>query len=127
VYTAPLLSASTADEPFIFDSGATCHILPEFSDFLMFCPVSSQPVLGLGGSAIYATGCGSVELLISDGQRLTLHKILFIPSSDVRLISVHALNAAGGYVSHFDTHSCWVTDCSDKLVARGHILPGRNL
>jgi transposase InsO family protein len=127
VYTAPLLSAPTADKPFIFDSGATCHISPERSDFLMFRPMSSRPVLGLGGSAVYATECGSVELLMSDGQRLTLHEVLFIPSSDVRLISVHALNAAGSYVSHFDMHSCWVTDCSDKIVARRHVLLGRNL
>ena len=64
---------------------------------------------------------------MSDGQKLTLSDVLYIPSSDVRLISVHALNAAGNYVSHFDTQSCWVTDRFDNVVARGHVLPARNL
>ena len=126
-FTALPSSLSTTDKPFIFDSGATCHISPERSDFLTFCPISSHPVAGLGGSSVYAVGCRSVELIMSDGQKLVLNDVLFIPSSDVHLISVHALNAAGNFVSHFDTLSCWVTDRSDNVVARSYVLPARNL
>jgi hypothetical protein len=64
---------------------------------------------------------------MSDGQKLVLKDVLFIPSSDIRLISVHALNAAGSFVSHFDTLSCWETDRSDNVVAHGYVLPAHNL
>ena len=62
-----------------------------------------------------------------DGQKLVLNDVLFIPSSDVCLISVHALNVAGNFVSHFDTLSCWVTDRSDNVVACCYVLPAHNL
>ena len=113
--------------PFIFDSGASCHISPARSDFKTFRSITARPVTGLGGSAVYATGCGSVDVSLPAGQKLTLHDVLYIPSSDVRLVSVHSLNSAGNYTSHFNSHSCWVTDRSGTTVARGTILPGRNL
>jgi len=126
-YSSSLCHAFSSGFPFIFDSGASCHISPARADFKTFRPISSQRVTGLGGSFVSAVGCGSVDISMATGHKLTLHNVLYIPSSDVRLVSVHALNFAGNFASHFDTASCWVTDRSGATIARGDILPGRNL
>ena len=81
----------------------------------------------MGGSVVYAVGCGSIELAMSNGHRVTLFEVLYVPASDVRLVSVQALNASGNYVSHFDASSFWVTNNSNTVVARGHVLPSRNV
>jgi hypothetical protein len=94
-YATSLSNLSIADKPFIFDSSATCHITPECSDFSTFRPISSHPVAGLGSSSVPTVGCGSVDLLMSDRQKLTLFDVLFIQSSDVCLVSVHCHNTAG--------------------------------
>ena len=126
-FAATPICALESGMSFIFDSGASCHISPVRSDFKTFRSISSVPVTGLGGSAVYAVGCGSVEIIMAAGLKLTLHDVLYIPSSDVRLVSVHSLNAAGRYTSHFDSDSCWVTDLSGSVIARGLVLPQRNL
>ena len=123
--SSPLVKES--DKPFVFDSGATVHISPVRSDFRTFQPINPRPVHGLGGSSVHAVGCGSIELVLSAEHKLVLHDVLFIPSSDVRLISVLALNESGDYVCHFDRRTCWITDSTDSVIAHGNVLLSRRL
>jgi hypothetical protein len=95
--------------PFIMDTGATCHISSERSDFKTLRPTPPHPVKGIGNACVYAVGMGTIELTIAGGHKVILDNALFIPSSSVRLLSVLALNRSGNYTTHFDSHSCWVT------------------
>ena len=60
--------------PFILNTGAMCHISPEASDFKFkdLRSIPCHPVKGLGGSAVYATGIGNIELHIASGHTLKL-------------------------------------------------------
>ena len=69
--------------PFILDTGATCHISPDASDFKDLRSIPRHPVKGLGGSAVYATGIGNIELRIASGHTLKLVDALYIPESRV--------------------------------------------
>ena len=119
-YSAGCSPISHLDElPFILDSGATCHISPEPSNFRVLCLISHHPVKGLSGTAIYAMGIGEIDLHIAAGHVLRLTNVLYIPKSSVCLVSVRALNKAGDYITHFDPDICWVTNRSNTTVVRG--------
>src|ERR1700677_1089862 len=112
--------------PFILDSGATCHISPEASDFKNLRSTPRRPVKGLCGTAVYAVGMGDIELRIANGHTLKLTDALYIPESSVRLISILALNKSGNYTTHFDSTGCWVTNHSNTTLVRG-TLSGKRL
>ena len=57
---------------FILDSGTTCHISPEASDFKNLRSTPCHPVKGLCGTAVYAIGMGDIELCIANGHMLKL-------------------------------------------------------
>jgi len=114
--------------PFFLDTGATTHITPERSDFESLHPIAPYPILGVGGSCIYAVGKGTVKIRIPDGGQLTLENVLFVPKSKVRLISIVRLNRSGQYTSHFNSNSFWLTDKDDTIVLlRGTIIENRLL
>jgi len=115
------------DLPFILDTGATCHISPEASDFKVLKSIPRHPVKGLGGSAVYAIGVGDIELCIASGHRLKLSNVLYIPESNVRLISILALNKSGDYTTHFDSMTCWVTNKSNTVLMHGSLSPTKRL
>lgn len=115
------------DVPFILDTGATCHISPERSDFKTLHPTPPHPVKGIGNACVYALGMGTVELTIAGGHKITLDNVLFIPSSSVHLLSVLTFNRLGGYTSHFDSHSCWVTKRDGTTILRGNVIEHRRL
>ena len=112
--------------PFIFASGATCHISPEASDFKVLKSIPRHPVKTVGGTA-YAVGVGDIELHIESGHTLTLTNVLYIPESRARVVSVHALNKSGNYTTLFDSEGCQVTDESNTVVVRGSLSPSKRL
>ena len=113
--------------PFILDSGATCHISPEVSDFKTLTSIPRHPIKGLNGSAVYAVGVGEIELRIAAGHVLKLTNVLYIPESSVRLISILALNKSGDYTTHFDSNGCWVTNKSNTTLVRGSLSGSKRL
>jgi transposase InsO family protein len=126
-YSVSRPPAEIGDSSFAFDTGATCHISPVRSDFKTLRPISKYPVKGLGGATVYAIGIGEIELRIAKGCCITLHDVLFIPESTIRLISVITLNRSDGLTTHFDSNSCWVTNRSGATIARGSVSDTRNL
>jgi gag-polypeptide of LTR copia-type len=58
--------------PFIFDTGAMCHISPEHSDFMCLWSIPPYPIKGVGGSCVHAVGMGNIELTIAKGCKMVL-------------------------------------------------------
>jgi hypothetical protein len=110
-----------------FDMGATCHIFPERSDFKTLQPIPRYPVKGVGGTCVHAVGIGQIELTIGKGRELHLQNALFIPTATVRLLFVLELNRQDSYTTHFDSSSCWMTDNSNIVIARGTVCTIRSL
>src|SRR6266702_2634554 len=104
------------DLPFILDTGATCHISPEASNFKVLKSIPCHPVKGLGGSAVYAISVSDIELCITSSHKLKLSNVLYIPESNVHLISILTLNKSGDYTTHFDSMTCWVTNKSNTML-----------
>lgn len=113
--------------PFILDSRATCHISPVHSDFSDLQLISDHPITGLGGTRVYATGIGTVELKVDSGHTLILHNVLFVPASTVCLISVVAMNREQHYFTIFDPDDCWLTNIDGSVIAHGTVSSTRNL
>jgi GAG-pre-integrase domain len=107
------------ESPFILDSGASCHISPDRSDFKSLHPITPHPIKGFGSSCVYAVGIGTIELCIASGKRITLNHALFVPNATIRLISVYTINNNGHNACHFDSNKCWVTNSSGVVVLTG--------
>ena len=111
--------------PFVLDSGASCHIPPERSDFKTLTPTALHR---FGGSCVHATGVGTIELQTKSGTRLTLDQVLFVPNSTtVRLISVFSINNSGDNACYFDAKLCRVMGPSGTVIISGTAWKQRHL
>ncbi len=82
--------------PWLLDSCASVGITHSRADFANLVPLKTPRVVrGLGGSTITAMGVGSVLVPTGKGTKLRLDPVLFIPHSNVHLISVPNLDRAG--------------------------------
>jgi len=127
-YSASRTPVNALDEsPFILDTGATCHISPAKSDFRSLRPIAPHPITGIGGAHVHATGVSTIELCITTGHKVVLDDVLFVPTSTICLVSVLCLNRSGGYISSFDSNSCWVTNKAGAKVLMGTVLESRRL
>ena len=113
--------------PFILDSSANCHISPKCGDFKTLNPIPPLTVKGFGGSSIQAVGMGTIEACVASGLRLSLTNVLFVPNAMIQLLSVASLNHSSNYITHFDSTSCWVTNCSGATIIRGTLSSKRHL
>jgi hypothetical protein len=126
--SAPFTATHIEKSPFMLNTGATCHISPERSDFQHIMPILAHPIKGLGGACIYAVRLGTIELSVGTGQCLILHNALFAPASSVRLISVLSVNCDSNSISCFDESTCWIMDKqTGNIIAQGIVSPTRNL
>ena len=114
------LSASQAylakgSAPIIIDSGTTSHIHNERSDFNSLDKDDVNNITGFGDGAISSSGRGTATLWTkSPGRkgsvnRITLNKAMFVPSSNVSLLSVSRFDKAGCRVE-FVNGRCTISD-----------------
>ena len=115
------------DMLFILDTGATCHISPEASDFKTLHSIPRHPIKGLSVSAIYAVEIGEIDLHIASSHTLKLTNVLYIPDSSVCLVSIVALNSSGNYTTHFNSNKCWVTNKSNTILICGSLSSSKRL
>ena len=113
--------------PLYYDSGATCHISPECSDFKTFHPINSHPITELGGACVYAVGISTVELLVDSGHIMKLHNVLYVPTVTVRLVCIVTLNCNGHHYTIFRPDDVWLTDSNSAIFAHGVISSTQNL
>ena len=111
----------------ILEPRASCHLSPFLSDFKYIQPIKPHPIKGLGRHSISALGVDLIELQ-TPLSILSLCDALYVPSSEVRLLSIFRLGEAG-FTAHFyprDGH-CFVSDSTNTIVARGSALSDRGL
>ena len=120
-------SPNPSTYPFIFNTGATCHISPFLSDFESITPITPHPIKGLGEHFVCATGIGTIILETPSGS-LTLNKAFYVPDSSVHLISVFLLGD-----SHYNAHFypskgfCIISDAKNSIIAHSTALTNRKL
>jgi len=84
--------------------------------------ISSYPIVGLGGSCIFAVSIGTINIQITGGHKLTLDNVLFAPTSNVCLVSVLDMNNASScYILHFSYDSFWLTNSSSATILCGNV------
>ncbi len=108
---------------FILNSGANCHISPKHGNFKSLNAIPPLMVKGFGGSFIQAIGMGTIKVCMASRLQLSLMNVLFVPKSKICLLSVSFLNCSGNYITHFDSSSCWVTNCSSTTIIQGSLSP----
>jgi len=118
--TSQLSGQQLYNSPFVLDSGASCHISPERSDFITLNPTALHPITGFGGSCIYATGIGTIKLCTKSGKKITLNCVLFVLNSTVCLISVFSLNNDGPNACYFNAASYCMLDSGRTIILKGH-------
>ncbi|KAG5714973.1 hypothetical protein E4T56_gene5368 [Termitomyces sp. T112] len=119
---------SLTEKPFYMDSGATVHISPCASDFIMLQPIPPRAVKGVGGTSIQAIGIGQIRLQVQNQTEIYLENVLYIPTSTVRLISISALTIGMRAIITFSRTGVTILDeDSGTLLATGPLIPGRRL
>lgn len=106
-------------ETFILDTGAATHISFCHSDFDQLTAIAPRTVCGVGGSRISAVSVGTICLQLGGSVPLVLHHVLYIPTSQVQLISIPALCDDNLYVATFNSRSCTIRTHDSTLVATG--------
>jgi hypothetical protein len=106
-------------ETFILDTGATTHISFCRSDLDQLTSIPPRTVCGVGGSHISTVGVGTIRLQLGGSFGLVLHRVLYVPTSQVRLISIPALCDDDQYTATFDSRSCTIRTHDSAVVATG--------
>lgn len=111
----------------LIDSGATSHMTPHREDLFDFQGiVSSIEVTIANGKKLHVAGKGTVKLSGTDGRRIKMMEVLYIPGLDRRLLSVGKL-AENGLTVEFQRSTCVIrsTTCaiaSGKKVGKAYML-----
>lgn len=114
--------------PFYLDLGATVHISPDQTDFCNLTPILERSICGVSGSAIAATGIGSIKLSVGEGHYITIENALHVPKLTVRLLSVSKLAKINGISTTFDDiGATLIRKSTNTIVATGTLAPRKNL
>jgi hypothetical protein len=93
----------------VVDSGATRHMFCDLSDFHKLESIAPT-IIKLGDdSTINCAQIGEVVLHLSDGRRLRLNQILYVPRLAINLLSVSQL-AKKGIMTSFTKTGCALID-----------------
>ncbi len=119
---------SIESSPWLMDSCASVGITHSRADFTNLLPLKTPCVVrGLGGSSITATGVGSVIIPTGKGTKLKLDPVLFIPQSNVQLLSIPNLDRAGYSTTFMNQRAEIRRPQTSQLIATGSLLPSRNI
>jgi transposase InsO family protein len=134
LYSSPETSTSSSasqayltkgSKPIIIDSGMTSHIHNQSSDFSSLDEGDTNNITGFGDGSISSSGRGTATLWIkSPGykdsvNRIALDKAMFVPSSDISLLSFSKFDKAGCRIEFFGGR-CTITDVkTNQIVLTG--------
>jgi hypothetical protein len=86
--------ARIAKESYLIDSGASDHMVNDSSVFVSMVP-SKRVIVTANGGKVTAKGVGDVELMNSDGKKITLSDVLFVPTMIQNLLSQTRFDIVG--------------------------------
>jgi hypothetical protein len=109
----------------VVDSDATRHIFNDMSVFHKLEFIASTTVKLGDDSTANCTQIGEVVLHISDGRRLRLSQVLYVPRFAINLLSVSQL-AQKGIMTSFTKTECALIDSDDGncFLAEASLTPG---
>ena len=115
------LGACNVKKRWIIDSGATCHMCNDKTDFTDFVEQDTDVILG-DGHHLKAEGSGTITLEVDKSDRkqetCTLKDVLYVPDLSYNLLSVSRATKAGKTVD-FSEAGCEIVDGSQRLIATG--------
>ena len=88
-------------------------------------PIPPCAINGVGGSSIQAVGIGSIRLIVAKGLHFTLDHVLFVPTANVRLISISAICSAHRCMATFNESECWLTSTNGNRILTGTLTSHR--
>jgi hypothetical protein len=109
----------------VVDSGATRHMFYDLSVFHKLESIAPTTVKLGDDSTANCTRIGEVVLHMSDGRRLRLSQVLYVPRLAINLLSVSQLTKKG-IMTSFTKTGCALIDSDDGncLLAEASITPG---
>jgi GAG-pre-integrase domain len=109
----------------VVDSGATRHMFYDLSVFHKLESIASSTVKLGDDSTANCTQIGEVVLHLSDGRRLRLSQVLYVPCLAINLLSVSQLSKKGIMTSYTKT-GCALIDSDDGncLLAESSVTSG---
>ena len=123
-YACHALSVSSTKPTgnWIVDSGATCHMCADKTQFITLEELKKPLKVTLGdGFALQATGRGTVFLNIKFAEKkfnkCKLRDVLYVPDLSCNLLSVSQVTTSGKVVKFTDADS-QILDENEKLVAK---------
>lgn len=114
-----------ATDGWILDSGATCHVSCDRSDFIELNENHKESIKVANGDEVTAVGKGKISLcMINDKgelSRVVMHDVLFVPSIKTKLVSVKRL-AEKGLRIKFSEKTCEIRSPDNvRQIATGYI------
>ena len=115
-------SSSETSSTWIINSGATCHMCLDSTQFATLHQLEDPIDIVLGdGRALVAVGKGEVvlDMVLPSGELkpCTLHDVLYVPSLSYNLLSVAKASQRGKTVK-FTQSACYVVDKCHKMVSK---------
>ena len=107
--------------PIIIDSGTTSHIHNMRSDFTSLDKDDTNNITGFGDGSVSSSGRGTAIIWTKSSKRkgtvnrITLNKAMYVPSSNVSLLSVSRFDKAGCRVE-FLNGRCTISDAKTNEV-----------
>jgi transposase InsO family protein len=109
----------------VVDSGATRHMYYDLSIFHKLESIAPTTIKLGDDSTVNCTQIGEVVLHMSDGRRLRLSQVLYVPRLAINLLSVSQLAKKGIMTSFTKTGSALIdSDDGNCLLAEASITPG---
>jgi hypothetical protein len=106
-------------------SGTTSHIHNEWSDFTFVNKDDMNNITGFGDGSVSSSGHGTAVVWTKSPEHkgtvnhIALQKAMFVPSSNVSLLSVSRFDKAGCWVE-FANGRCYILDTkTDKIILTG--------
>lgn len=118
-----LSTCATGSDNWIIDSGATCHMGNDKSQFAEFVPLECPQDVTLGdGHSLKAVGCGTVilDVELSQGKvkKCKLNDVLYVPGLSYNLLSVSKASITIDSTV-FKKEGCALHNAAGNVVATG--------
>lgn len=106
-------STSRYDQEWVLDSGASHHITYVFTKMINVRPAGTTITFG-NGSEAKATHIGDVPIALSDGAKLTLLDVFYVPEATSNLLSIPRSIKKGANFE-FNRDECYIKYDGHKL------------